>query len=357
MRLLQVLVVLSSLTWGTLQTAGTLFVLVGTDEIRQYRVGAGEMELEVSYGAEAFPKLFPIERIKVERDNIIRCYGQEREEKGLLLYDFSTGRLAAYDGNPGNPSDPRGKVLAEPAPYAGRWRQGDRVYADFFTLEGKVFGVGGGQVQLLPDLEASSRGELETVFSSPGSELVSAVVSPWQEVFLGDLSNQRILQLRPDGNRLISSGEIRMSQLKAPRGLTFSPGGTLFVANGDAQNQQLLRLEFSRYRGINTSELTWVDSWGGRLQSSLDLDVSALDVALARPVGVVVSEHLKPRRRLPGWGRFTQSLFLYPLDSAMRPYDSRKNSENAILALVEFEPGERKPLHAHDEREQAFFVL
>ena len=168
MRLLQVLVVLSSLIWGTLQAAGTLFVLVGTDEIRQYRVGAGEMELEVSYGAEAFPKLFPIERIKVERGNIIRCYGQERAEKGLLLYDFSTGRLAAYDGNPGNPSDPRGKVLAKPASYAGRWRQGDRVYADFFTLEGKVFGVGGGRVQLLPDLEASSRGELETVFSSPG---------------------------------------------------------------------------------------------------------------------------------------------------------------------------------------------
>ncbi len=359
MRLLLVLPVLSTLALVPLQAAGTLFVLVGTDEIRQYRVEAGEIEQEASYGTETFPGLFPIQRIKVERGNVIRCYDQERAEKGRILYDFSSGRLVGYDGNLGHPGDPRGKVLEKPSPYVGRWQRGGQVYADIFVLEERVFGVGGGQVWLLPGSARASGDErgLQTVFSFPGSDLVSAAVSPWREVFLGDLANQRILRLRPHGDQLVSSGEIRMPQLKAPRGLAFSPGGDLFVANGHASNPGVLRLEFSRYRGINTAELTWQDSWRAGLQASLDVEGTALDVALARPVGVLVSERLKPRRRLPGWGRFTQSLFLYPVDSAMRPYDSRKNSEAAILALVEFEPGERKPLHAHDDREQAFFVL
>ena len=85
----------------------------------------------------------------------------------------------------------------------------------------------------------------------------------------------------------------------------------------------------------------------------MDLDGSgALDVAVAEPVGYVISEKTHPIQQLSseaagGHYGISQVVFLAP----------QINSESAVIALVQYGPGGNTPVHYHPKMEQIEIVL
>ena len=114
--------------------------------------------------------------------------------------------------------------------------------------------------------------------------------------------------------------------LKSPSGLDFTASGELFVANGMANPHAVSRLKFN---------LGGFTRWWPRAKKGLDLDGSgALDVAVAEPVGYVISEKTHPIQQIGaeaagGHYGISQVMFLGP----------KSNSEASIIALVQYAPG------------------
>jgi quercetin dioxygenase-like cupin family protein len=99
-------------------------------------------------------------------------------------------------------------------------------------------------------------------------------------------------------------------------------------------------------------DFSWSDYWGPEMDSTIDLQKQFLDIAVARPLGVLVSEATKPAERLSreqAGGHFgiSQTVWVSP----------QTNSRDTIIALVEYEPGGHTGMHAHTDMEQSFYVL
>ncbi len=330
---------------------GKLFVLTGESEIRQYDLdGQDALALEVTYTGESLPGIFPLDGFDVAAGNILRCYGRNQGQKGRLLYNQFSNRLEPYAGPPREGV----KILEETRPEDDYRQATGTKYRDIFALEGHFFGLGSEGIDRLVRSGESVTSKTELSFGS--SRLRAVAVSPWGEAFISDEAGSRILRAWLRDGTLVSNGEIRNNSLDSPGELVFSARGELFVAAGTG----VLRFDFRPSRGIEIQDLSWKDNWRASFKDRLEVGkTGALDVALALPFGVVVSEKTKPIVRLSsekagGHHGISQSIFLYPNDV---PGEIQTNSEAAVVALVQYDPGGHTGIHAHSDTEQAFFLL
>ena len=331
---------------------GKLFVLTGKSEIQQYHLDRhGTLALEVTYTREDLPGTFPLHAFDVAAGNILRCYGGSQEDqKGRLLYNQFSNRLEPYAGSPRE-----GVTILEEARPEDEYREAaGSKYRDVFALEGHFFGLATEGIDQL--VKSGQSVTSKTALSHGGSRLRAAAVSPWGEVFISDSAGNRILRARLRGVTLVSNGEIRDDHLDSPGELVFSAAGELFVV----ARTGVLRFDFRPSRGIDTQDLSWKDDWRAAFKDRLDVGkTGALDVVLALPFGVVVSEKTKPivrlsREKAGGHHGISQSIFLYPNDV---DGEIQANSEAAVAALVQYDPGGHTVIHAHSDTEQAFFML
>lgn len=356
----------SSLGFVEAVTTGRLFVLKGKGEIEQYKMEKEEWSLSKSYTGKDFASVFPAASIEMKSGNILCVYDEKRTVRGRLHYDPSADALREYQGDSGDPADPGGQILETPllgerfrresALYTGdsyfyratstreefqKATQGQ--YQDIFVLEGHVFGLKGDRIDRLSRDAAGTVSSQEALVFS-GSDLTRAAVSPWQEAFLSDPAAKAIQRVRLFGGSLQSNGSIKEDRLKAPGGLEFNMDGELFVANRNAHPHDVLHFKFV---------LDGFRNWRARPKGSLDLgNGEATDLTLARPVGFVVSERTHPPVKLTskeGGGHIgiSQSLLVHPI----------LNSESAVIALVEYEPGGFTPVHYHTSMEQVEVVV
>ena len=330
---------------------GKLFVLTNDSEIRQYHLDRhGAMALEVTYTSEDFAGIFPLDAFDMGAGNILRCSGQSQTQKERLLYNQFSNRLETYKGSPRKGV----KILEEARPEDDYREAAGTKYRDIFGLEGHFFGLAPEGVDRLEKSGESVTSKSELSFG--GSRLRAAAVSPWGEAFISDTAGNRILRARLRGVKLVSNGEISNENLDSPGELVFNARGELFVA----ARTGVLRFDFRPSRGIDIQDLSWKDNWRASFKDRLDVGkTGALDVTLALPFGVVVSEKTKPivrlsREKAGDHHGISQSIFLYPNDV---PDEILTNSEAAVVALVQYDPGGHTVIHAHSDTEQAFFVL
>ena len=304
---------------------GKLFVLTGESEIRQYDLdGQDALALEVTYTGESLPGIFPLDGFDVAAGNILRCYGRNQGQKGRLLYNQFSNRLEPYAGPPREGV----KILEETRPEDDYRQATGTKYRDIFALEGHFFGLGSEGIDRLVRSGESVTSKTELSFGS--SRLRAVAVSPWGEAFISDEAGSRILRAWLRDGTLVSNGEIRNNSLDSPGELVFSARGELFVAAGTG----VLRFDFRPSRGIEIQDLSWKDNWRASFKDPLEVGkTGALDVALALPFGVVVSEKTKPIVRLSsekagGHHGISQSIFLYPNDV---PGEIQTNSAGGAL--------------------------
>ena len=357
-----------------------IFVLQDQTHILQYRMdNEGLVSLVRTYSDKDLPQMFPAESIDIKSGNILCTYGKQRNLVGRSLYDPAANGLMAYQGNPGEPSNLTGRILEKPPleeifrgdgslyskTKASSYRESLMLeefrktagmnYQDLFVLDGQVFGITGDHIDRLSRKDGTSiAGAPEKALTLPGANLVAAAVSPWNEVFISDSAKnslQRVLWRNSafESNGSISSFQSRYAEtsLVSPGGLKFSADGDLFVVNRAKGSLGVLRFQFVLNNFVN---------WQAIAKGGIDLGgVGALDVALARPVGFVISEKTNPIEKLStaaGGGHYgiSQTIFVYPVAP-------RTNSEAAVLALVQYEPGGHTPVHQHPTMEQMEIVL
>ena len=215
-------------------------------------------------------------------------------------------------------------------------------YRDLFVLHDAAFGVAVDRIDLLSRDDAGTPDAKEAL-ALPGSRLTAATVSPWGEAFVSDESQPTIHRLRIQDGRLVANGTLTHPGLRVPRGLEFTRDGELLVANAGPGPDGVLRFEF-----------VMVDfNWRARPKGGIDLDgKGASDLVLARTVGFVLSEKQTPLIKLSperAGGHFGISQVGFVLPG--------KNSEAAIIALVQYDPGGYTPVHYHPDMEQAEIVV
>ena len=354
---------------GPLQgvTPGRLFVLKGMSEIVQFRKESGDWKRMNSYSDTDFPQIFPVVSMEMKSGNILCVYDRERTLRGRLRYDPAADVLQKYEGHPGDPKDRGGRILESPVLgeqfrkesglykdlgfyQAGLTRDefrkavGNR-YRDIFLLEGRVFGIKGDRIDRLSRDSSTGAVSSKKALVLPGSTLTHAAVSPWQEAFLSDSALKAVQRVHLFGGSLKSSGSITGNDLESPGSLEFGKGGELFVANTRGGAHDLIHFEFV---------LRNFTQWNARKTGSIDLRGSkeATALTLARPVGFVLSEKTHPPVRIGqekagGHHGISQSLFVHPI----------VNSEEAVVALVEYGPGGHTPVHYHEKMEQIQVVV
>jgi quercetin dioxygenase-like cupin family protein len=215
-------------------------------------------------------------------------------------------------------------------------------YRDVFVLDAAAFGVAADRIDLLSGVDAGTL-EATEALALPGSRLTAATVSPWGEVFVSDDSQPTIHRLQLEDGTLVANGTLTHPGLRVPRGLEFTRDGELLVANAGPGPDGVLRFEF-----------VMVDfNWRARPKGGIDLDgKGASDLVLARTVGFVLSEKQTPLIKLSperAGGHFGISQVGFVLPG--------KNSEAAIIALVQYDPGGYTPVHYHPDMEQAEIVV
>ena len=361
-----VLVCLSLLFPLTCWAENRLFVLQGEEAILELEIDdEGNAQQVRTYRDRDLPGVFPAQSLEMRDGNILVTYDGQKRQTARLLYRRSHG-LTKYDGEPGQASDPEGRRL-EKADTEQNFRSGSRLYSesvgghyrdrrrlarvqevagsryrDIFVLEDAAFGVAEDRIDLLSGVDAVTF-EATEALALPGSRLTAATVSPWGEVFVSDESRPTIQRLRFQDGSLAANGTLTHPGLRAPRGLEFTRDGELLVANVGPGPDGVLRFEF-----------VMVDfNWRARPKGGIDLDgKGASDLVLARTVGFVLSEKQTPLIKLSperAGGHFGISQVGLVLPG--------KNSEAAIIALVQYEPGGYTPVHYHPDMEQAEIVV
>ena len=348
-----------------------VFILKNEGEIVQYKIRDKQEEVErvASYSDQDFPGIFPAASMAMKRGNILSVYDRQRHLTGRLVYDPDADRLKLYDGNPGDRAGLSGRLLEDPNldeifrqrshMYFKDWNSAPRrdplkdkfgkmtgsTYRDVFVLQGRVFGISGDHVYQLTDKSGESlAGGPRTALVLAGAELTGAAESPWGEAFIADAASDQLHRVFLREGELVAENPVKNPTLKSPAGLDFTASGELFVANGTANPHAVSRLKFN---------LSGFTRWSPRAKKGLDLDGSgALDVAVAEPVGYVISEKTHPIQQLSaeaagGHYGISQVLFLSP----------QINSESAIIALVQYGPGGNTPVHYHPNMEQIEIVL
>ena len=354
-----------------------VFVLKNDGELVQYKIRDKQDEVKrvASYSSQDFPGIFPAASITMKRGNILSVFDRQRQLTGRLVYDPDADRLKLYDGNSGDRSSRSGLLLEtpnldetfrqrshmyfkdwnsaprrDPLKYQFEQTTGKWAFRDVFVLQGRVFGVAGGphkandHIYQLTDKTGESFDGPRTVLVLSGSDLTAAAESPWGEVFIADAATNQLHRVFLKEGKLVAENPVKNPTLKSPSGLDFTASGELFVANGIANPHAVSRLKFNR--GGFTS-------WWPRAKKGLDFDGSgALDVAVAEPVGYVISEKTHPIQQISdeeagGHYGIAQTMFLSP----------QINSESAIIALVQYSPGGNTPVHYHHNMEQIEIVL
>lgn len=343
-----------------------LFVLQGEEAILEIDIDdEGNARQVRAYRERDLPGVFPARSLEMRDGNILVTFDGRKRPTARLLYRRSEG-LAKYDGDPGLASDPSGRRL-EKTDTAPNFRSGSRLYSesggghyrdrqrlarfqevagsryrDIFVLDDAAFGVTANRIDLLSGDDAATL-EAKEALALPGSRLTAATVSPWGEVFVSDESQPTIHRLRLQDGALISNGTLTHPGLRVPRGLEFTRDGELLVANAGPGPDGVLRF------GFETVDF----NWRGTPKGGIDLDgKGASDLVLARTVGYVLSEKqtplikLNPERAGGHYGISQVGLVL-----------PGKNSEAAIIALVQYEPGGYTPVHYHPDMEQAEIVV
>ena len=343
-----------------------LFVLQGEDTILEIDIDdEGHARQVRTYRERDLPGAFPAQSLEMRDGNILVTYDGSKQQTARLLYRRSHG-LTKYDGEPGQATDPAGRRL-ETTDTEQNFRSGSRLYSesggghyrdrqrlvrlqaaagnryrDVFLLDDTAFGVAADRIDLLSGNGAGTLNAKEAL-AMPGSRLTAAAVSPWDEVFVSDESQPTIHRLRLRDGALIANGTLTHPGLRVPRGLEFTRDGELLVANAGPGPDGVLRFQF-----------VMVDfNWRGMPNGGIDLEgKGASDLVLARTVGFVLSEKqtplikLSPERAGGHYGISQVGLVL-----------PGKNSEAAIIALVQYEPGGYTPVHYHPDMEQAEIVV
>jgi quercetin dioxygenase-like cupin family protein len=353
--------------WG----AERLFVLKGKSQILQYKIdNEGIATLTRSYSDKDFPKVFPASRMEMRSGNILYTFDQQVTSQCPLFFDTAADSLKIFQGDPGEPADRGGRILENPAleePFRGdqslygktrggrsyrdiavvqeAYKATGGKYRDIFVLEGQVFGLREDRIERLSGKDGSRLTSTpETVLVLPGSRLIAAALSPWGEIFIADTGKNSIQRVSLRGGTLVSNDPITDKTLISPQGLEFSPDGELFLANNSEGPSGVLRFKFV---------LDDFVQWRAVPSGSLDLEgAGALDLALARPVGFVISEKVQPLVKLSakeagGHYGIAQALFVSP----------QLNSESSVIALVQYDPGGHTPVHLHPKMEQVEVVL
>ena len=347
-----------------------LFVLTGDQQIRLFHLGdQGIAKLVRTYGSKNLAGVTQIRALEMKEGNVLVTYAPERKESARFLYQPAGDSLEPYTGLHGDPASFAGRLLDTPD-LEEPFRQGSSLYSetvrdsyprrrlldsfreaaagkyqDIFVLEDQIFGITGDRVDRLHTGKGSQVDvAAEEALTLEGSDLTAAAVSPWTEVFLSDAATNSIRRLRMSKGRLETNGSLTGEHLASPGRLVFSMDGQLFVANREQGLYGILRYEFV---------LDGFTSWRAVPRGGIDLDgAAAKDLALAHPVGFVRSEKETPPIKLDtraAGGHFGISQVVFASPTI--------NSEAAIIALVEYEPGGFTPVHYHPQMEQAEVVL
>ena len=356
-----------------------IFILKNEEQIIQYRVRDSQNEITrvASYSKEDFPGMFPAYSIEMNRGNILSIFGQGRKVKGRVVYDPNSDQLKIYESGPGDRTSLSGRLLENPdlnepfrqkshlylknwanptrhKPLAKKFRERmGRSYRDIFVLEGLTFGISGDHIDQLSDkMGQSLNGHSKRSLVIPESELTSAAVSPWGEVFIADSATSQVHGVYLIEGKLVSERSVRHSNIKSPQGIDFTGSGELFVANGKPSPYGVCRFKF---------KLGNFKNWNPQAQKGLDLGGGCLDVALARPVGYVISEKTHPLMKLNpeqagGHYGISQVLFISPRINKDQ-LTPNAASESSTIALVQYEPGGNTAVHYHDHMEQIEVVL
>ncbi len=347
-----------------------LFVLDGNEQILLFHLGdQGAVKLVRNYDSRDLAGVTQIHALGVKEGNILVTYGQDRTETARFLYRPANDSLEPYKGFRGEPESFAGRILDTPALDAP-FRQGSSLYSetvrnsyprrrlletfkaatggkyqDIFMLENQIFGITEDRVDRLQRRKGSKLDVIaEKALTLAGSELMSAAVSPWTEAFLSDAATNSIHRLRISRGHLETNGSLTGEHLASPGRLAFSMDGQLFVTNRKPGRYGILRYEFV---------LDGFTSWRAVPRGGIELDGAATrDLALTHPVGFVLSEKETPPVKLDtgaAGGHFGISQVVFASPTI--------NSEAAIIALVEYEPGGFTPVHYHAQMEQAEVVL
>ena len=346
-----------------------VFLLKDSSHIEQYFINHdGKISHVASYSEKDFPGLLPAHSLDMRSGNILAVNGKHGAQKGRLVYDPAADRLRVYAGDPGEAASLSGRLLDTPDPeeifrtrsglykessqsrhrytqVLAPYREGEgSTYTDLFALGERVYGVSGDHIYQLSDGEGKPLESARTALLLAGADLTSATVSPWGEAFIADTAGNKIHRVVVNEGSLVSEFQVTHDSLNAPGGLDFSASGELYVANGKRKNHAVSRFRF---------QLGGFKNWWPSPLDGIDEESSgALDVAVARPVGYVISEKTNPIERLSaeaagGHYGISSTTFLAP----------DINSESAIIALVEYAPGGNTPVHYHDNMEQIEVVV
>ena len=343
-----------------------LFVLQGEEAILEVDIDdEGKTRQVRAYREWDLPGVFPARSLEMRDGNILVTYDDQKRQTARLLYRRSDG-LTKYGGHPGQATDPQGRRL-EKTDTEQNFRSGSRLYSEsggghyrdrqrlervqeaagsryreVFVLDDTAFGVATDRIDRL---SVDDTGALEAMdaLAMPGSRLTAATVSPWGEAFVSDESQPTIHRLRLQDGALVANGTLTHPGLRVPRGLEFTRDAELLVANAGPGPDGVLRFEFMM-----------VDfNWRAVPKGGIDMDgKGASDLTLARTVGFVLSEKQTPLIKLSperAGGHFGISQVGLVLPG--------KNSEAAIIALVQYDPGGYTPVHYHPDMEQAEIVV
>lgn len=349
----------------------TIFVLRDQNHMLQLKIHrAGPISLAKTYTDRELPQAFPATRIAMKSGNILCTYDEHGNVKARLLFNSTTDHLTAYDGNPGNASSAEGRILEQPrledpirgdrSLYSGTnssYREGLKLdeyrrsagtkCQDLLALDGLVYCVAGNHIDRFSRKDGTSiLNAPERALQLPGTNLVAAAVSPWNEVFISDSAKNSIQRVISRNGNLESNGSITGNGLISPGALQFSPDGELFVAHSGARSRRILRYRFVSHNSVQ---------WAAEAKGDFDLGgLGALSIALSKPVGFVISEKAasleKPSEeeiRANGVHGLTATGII----------DPESNSETAVIALVQYEPGGYHAVHSHSQKEQAVVVL
>ncbi|MDB6092697.1 MAG: Cupin 2 conserved barrel domain protein [Verrucomicrobia bacterium] len=352
------------------RAAERLFVLTDAGHVRQFKIDPQRpVTLEKTYSEKELSPAFPATSISVSTGNLFRTYNEQGDQLGEFILDARSNRLAAYAKDPGSVSSIPGRILEtpdtsvifrganslysakkDPAYAASLLREKFRnthagKYRDFFVLDGMVFGTTADHIDRLSNRDGSPvAGDPRAGLTLPGGNLGKAVVSPWNEAFIADTGGKSLQRVVWRNGDLESNGTVADAAMIAPGALAFDPDGELFVTSGAKGANAILRFRF-----VLDNFVTWraVPHGGIEVENAL-----ALDLALAKPVGYVLSEATNPlvsqnTGAANGHHGIAQTILLSP----------DINSETAVIALVQYEPGGYTVVHKHPQMEQVEIVV
>ncbi|MBM3801842.1 MAG: cupin domain-containing protein [Acidimicrobiia bacterium] len=351
-----------------IQAVDRLFVLTAEDRLAYYRIeGPHSAKLVRSYSKNDFPAIFPARHLEIKSGNILTTYDSQRNRVGQLVFDSASEQLAVYRGEPGSAATLTGRTLERPAldeKFRGEgslyakprgmsqelelpafWSESGRRYVALFALGGHVGGLKTDAIERLTAEPHSTKPAAPKAWLQlAGSQFNAVAVSPWHEAFVSDRKGPVIRRFQLKDGVLVAGSEMKDKEWSTLGALAFNPDGDLFVAVHTAGASH----EIHRYSFV----LDDFVNWRPMLRDKIKVEGGLLDLALARPVGWVLSEKTNPLVKLSAaeaGGHFgiSQTVLVSP----------QTNSEASLIALVEYEPGGHTPVHYHAQMEQVEVVI